>query len=98
MIYWLLLIVVSLLVITVVLILKYKRSKRNELLAIRAKWGKPKFNTLDLEKVSAYFETAPPAGSITKDIANDIDLEGVFEFIDRTNSCVGQQYLYKQLY
>lgn len=40
----------------------------------------------------------PPAFQVLSDkLSADLDLEALFCFLDRTNSCIGQQYLYHRL-
>ena len=96
--YWLVLILLILLIIVIALYLKRKQAAKNKLLEIRAKWGQPKLQEIDFDKVKGYFEATRPDNSVSDDISKDIDLEDVFAFIDRTNSPVGQQYLYKTLF
>jgi len=96
--YWLILILLILLIIVIALYLKKKQAAKNKLLEIRAKWGQPKLQEIDFDKVKGYFEATRPDNSVSDDISKDIDLEDVFAFIDRTNSAVGQQYLYKTLF
>ncbi|MEO6522608.1 MAG: hypothetical protein ABIN91_13070 [Mucilaginibacter sp.] len=60
-------------------------------------WGKPADNYRNIDLVSAYHDHAKADGSLSDQVANDIDLESVFNYVDRTSSKPGQQYLYHQL-
>jgi hypothetical protein len=77
--------------------------RKNQLVELRENWGKPKesaqfnFNQIgkyfrhQTEDSSAYFQVIPDS------VFTDLNLEAVFEFIDRTISRIGQQYLYYKL-
>ena len=78
----------------------FNRQKEKRLASIRAAWGKLKDSYIPMDSVRIYFDQKPKAtGEPVMDdrIANDLDLDRVFEIIDRTGSRVGQQYLYDRL-
>lgn len=80
--------------------LMFQRFKEKRLAAIRAGWGKVKDHYIPIDSVRIFFDQKPNrkgAPFIDDRIANDLDLDRVFEIIDRTNSRVGQQYLYDRL-
>lgn len=59
-----------------------------------------KNDDLNFELIKKYFRNKDPSESfqVLSDITcNDLDFEELFMFLDRTNSKVGQQYLYNQL-
>lgn len=66
---------------------------------IRASWGKPKLESFDFDSISKYAESVknPEFHRLTDQTLDDVDLKGVFTFIDRTTSKVGQQFLFKKL-
>jgi len=89
-------------VIAISLIYFYNRStKQTKLKKFKAQlieaWGKPADNYRNIDLVSAYHDYAKTSGSISDQVAIDIDLESVFNYADRTSSKPGQQYLYHQL-
>ena len=59
-----------------------------------------KTGSFNFSQIERYFLGAPQKSGFHK-VSNrtfsDLDLEDVFKFIDRTHSCVGQQYLYHML-
>lgn len=80
----------------------FSRRKKidQRLAAIRAAWGKEKTSYIPIESVRIYFDLKPERDDfqvLTNRIVNDLDLDRVFQVVDRTNSRVGQQYLYDQL-
>lgn len=78
----------------------FKRSNKKQLAAFRAAWGKVKDRYIPIDSVRIYFDKKPDDENtpvIDDRIAHDLDLDRVFEVIDRTNSRIGQQYLYDRL-
>lgn len=74
------------------------RSKKN-LETIREKWGKVKNEPFYFNRIANY-ANAFPVGSfhrLSQQTIEDIDFHALFEFVDRTSSKVGQQYLYKKM-
>lgn len=65
-------------------------------------WGKPKTDKyFNFFSIKQYFENNSHKNKafhlITNSTVNDLDLEEVFKFIDRTSSKIGQQFLYYKL-
>lgn len=77
---------------------KSKAAKREDFLQQLAdSWGKPADNYRDIDLITAYHDHLKDTGSLSNGIATDIDLENLFNYVDRTCSKPGQQYLYHQL-
>jgi DNA mismatch repair ATPase MutS len=78
------------------------RSKANKhaaaINAVIENWGKPVDDYKNIDLIKPYHQYAKTDRSIADNIAVDIDLESVFNHTDRTNSKVGQQYLYHKLW
>ena len=66
---------------------------------IRKSWGNPKKESFDFDSISKYVDTVKDSKfhRLTDQTIEDIDFYGLFAFIDRTTSKVGQQFLYKKL-
>lgn len=63
-------------------------------------FGKLKADSFDFEKIESYFrlkDNSAAFQSLSDKTCNDLDFHELFMFIDRTNSRVGQQYLYNKL-
>ncbi|MDM1391718.1 hypothetical protein HX052_17440 [Myroides marinus] len=98
--------IISILIITI-LILIYSRqrskTKREQYLTkLRSDWGKPKETThYNFDLISSY-HLATLNNSAFQNISDttkqDLDLDDVFTFLDRTSSAIGQQYLYHKLH
>ncbi|SDH42560.1 MutS domain V [Dyadobacter soli] len=59
-----------------------------------------KTGSFNFSQIERYFRMAPADDGfqpVSDRTFSDLDLEDVFKFIDRTHSCVGQQYLYHML-
>ena len=94
--YWL---VVILLVIISILLYSYYKKRRIIKLSLgqlRADWGKPKNESRNFKFIAIYSNAN--SNKIASSLIEDLDLEHVFDYIDRTNSKPGQQYLYKKLH
>ncbi|MDF2430520.1 MAG: hypothetical protein JWP44_151 [Mucilaginibacter sp.] len=65
---------------------------------IRNKWGRPVNARRNFKMIAAYLNATDNPAKITHTIAGDLDLNNIFDFIDRTNSKPGKQYLYKKLF
>ncbi len=76
---------------------KYRTKKKIE--EIRAAWGNPKNGSFDFDSISKYADTVNKSRfhQLAKQTIDDIDFYGLFTFIDRTTSKVGQQFLYKKI-
>jgi ABC-type dipeptide/oligopeptide/nickel transport system ATPase component len=68
---------------------------------IITEWKNPKLNTyFDFDNLSNYFyykSKNAQEKTISDEVVNDLDLDDVFMFLDRTSSKIGQQYLYYRL-
>ena len=79
--------------------LKTLRNKPNLNKLIQS-FGQLKDDDFDFEKIARYFRNKEHAGSfqvLSDKTCGDLDFEDLFTFLDRTNSAVGQQYLYNRL-
>lgn len=59
-----------------------------------------KTGSFNFSQIERYFLASPGKSGfqeVSDRTVSDLDLEDVFKFIDRTHSCVGQQYLYHML-
>ncbi|WP_199118123.1 hypothetical protein [Pedobacter sp. ASV28] len=76
-----------------------KQKKLKRITYIIDKWGKPTIEDRNFKLISQYHECIHQhtGEMLTDEIAQDIDLEKLFAYIDRTNSKPGQQYLYQHL-
>ena len=95
---------ILLLIIAVYLPYKYSQKKKLKRLinSLKNNWGKPKENEFyNFETIGQYFENSPNKKSAFHTISdrtkNDLDINELFQFIDRTSSKIGQQYLYYKL-
>ncbi|WP_179412915.1 MutS family DNA mismatch repair protein [Mucilaginibacter sp. E4BP6] len=98
MIYWVLGIILIIGLIVSLAIYKRQLETKKRIAAIREKWGNPYYNDLNFNLARLYLDSDVENNKITGDTANDLDLDNIFAFIDRTNSKPGQQYLYKKLH
>ena len=76
------------------------RRNKKRIALLKAEWGKPKKETFNYNLIEEYFSLKPSGASPyqLKDRAvEDLDFFNFFEFIDRTNSAIGQQYLFYKL-
>ncbi|HAF30425.1 MAG TPA: DNA mismatch repair protein MutS [Bacteroidales bacterium] len=79
------------------MILNRKNKKRDKLLA---DFGSIKSDSFDFELIENYFQKKDQSNTfqvLSYKTCNDLDFEELFMFIDRTNSKIGQQFLYNQL-
>ena len=63
-------------------------------------FGKIKDDSYDFEQIESYFRKKDNSNAfqvLSDKTCNDLDFQELFMFIDRTNSKVGQQYLYNKL-
>ncbi len=77
----------------------FKRKKR-DIERILKSFGKLKDDSYDFELIEKYFRNKDNHESLqilSDKTCNDIDFEELFMFIDRTNSKIGQQFLYNKL-
>ena len=76
-----------------------KRKFRKQIEQIRRAWGNPKKELFNFDRIKNYSEEVKGNNfhHLTEQTINDIDFYGLFEFIDRTTSKVGQQFLYRKV-
>lgn len=76
-----------------------KRKSRKQVEQIRAAWGNSKTEFFNFDGIKNYSEEVKSNNfhHLTEQTINDIDFYGLFEFIDRTTSKVGQQFLYRKV-
>ncbi|MDB4923447.1 hypothetical protein [Mucilaginibacter sp.] len=76
---------------------KLSTTRRN-LERIQNKWGRPVNARRNFKLIAAYLNAYEGPGKISGIISDDLDLNNVFNYIDRTNSKPGKQYLYRKLF
>jgi hypothetical protein len=87
-----------LLIVVVVSAVASWRARRQLLLRIRSQWGRPRDRQRDMEAISDFFRSHDEAFAALDDRSwRDLLLDDVFAHLDRTESTVGQQMLYKRL-
>ena len=88
-------------IILVLLVIHYlnKRRTKNKLEQIRSEWSKPKTDSFDFANIKRYADAVAESKfhRLTDQTIEDIDFYGVFAFIDRTTSKVGQQFLFRKV-
>lgn len=73
---------------------------KKEIIKLKEAFGKVKNEDFNFELIEGYFRKKDHAGSfqvLSDKTCQDLDFDELFMFLDRTNSKVGQQYLYDQL-
>lgn len=90
---------VSIILILLAFHLANKRRTKKRIELLRAGWGKSKTDFFDFDSIRKYSDAVPQNQfhRLTDQTIEDIDLQGLFAFIDRTTSKVGQQFLYKKI-
>lgn len=76
---------------------KLNTTRRN-LERIQNKWGRPVNARRNFKLIAAYLNGYDGPDKLSGAIADDLDLNNLFNYIDRTNSKPGKQYLYKRLF
>lgn len=74
------------------------RATNKSLEKIKGKWGRPVNARRNFKLIASYLNALDHPDKLTQIITEDLDLNGIFDFIDRTNSKPGKQYLYKTLF
>ncbi len=92
-----LLILILVLIISSIIGLSKSGVSQKKLAQIRQRWGKPILVNRRFNLIAAYLNNCKD-NYISANTATDLDLDDLFEYLDRTNSKPGQQYLYKQLH
>ena len=99
--YWLFTVVVLGSILIVFYVYNYydkRGTAKKSLERIRNKWGRPINSRRNFKLIAAYLNGRDNPDKISPAIAEDLDLNNIFNFIDRTNSKPGKQYLYKKLF
>ena len=77
------------------------RDRRRLLARIRANWGKPRARERKMQAIADYYrsriEDARPGEFLDERTWEDLNLDAVFQTLDRTESTLGQQVLYYRL-
>jgi MutS domain V len=74
------------------------RARGQLLLRIRNEWGRPRKRQRDMESIADYFRSHDQPDDVLDDRTwGDLLLDETFGYLDRTESTVGQQVLYKRL-
>lgn len=88
-------------IILIVLYLHYSntRRKKKKIQQFRSDWGKLKTEPYYFDTIRAYSDSVSGDSfhTLSEQTINDIDFYGLFAFVDRTVSRVGQQYLFKKM-
>lgn len=89
-------------IIAVLLVIHHfirKRWTKRKIEQIREAWGKPKTDSFYFEIIKKYADAVKENEfhRLTDQTIEDIDFYGLFAFIDRTTSRVGQQFLFKKV-
>ena len=75
-------------------------SKKKDIERLKSSFGELKDNRYNFDLIEEYFRNKDNSAAIqilSDKTCNDLDFQELFMFIDRTNSKVGQQYLYNKL-
>lgn len=74
--------------------------KKKQAEQLKASFGKLKDEAYNFELIEKYFRNKDHSESLqmlSDKTCNDLDFDELFMFLDRTNSKIGQQYLYNKL-
>jgi len=74
------------------------RAEEKKLDKIKSKWGKPVNTRRNFDLIKTYLKADKSWTKLPDVTAEDIDLKSIFNYIDRTSSKPGKQYLYKKLH
>lgn len=90
---------IAIIIVVLVIHQANKNMTKKRIEEIRTAWGNPKKESFDFDNISNYANTVKENKfhQLTEQTIEDIDFYGLFAFIDRTTSKVGQQFLYKKL-
>jgi len=75
-------------------------NKKKKQIKLLEAFGKPKNESFDFGEIEKYFKKRDNSNAfqvLSDKTLKDLDFDELFMFIDRTNSKVGQQYLYNKL-
>ena len=73
------------------------RARAKLLARIRSEWGSSRVRKRDMEAIADFFRSHEAGPSLDDRTWNDLLLDDVFAFLDRTESSIGQQVLYQRL-
>ena len=95
---WILGLFLVLIVVYLVDIQVKRRKTKSTRKTLKEKWGKAKTESyFNFELINKFFENHGSSEKVHQKISdntwNDLDLNEVFKFIDRTTSKIGEQYL-----
>jgi DNA mismatch repair ATPase MutS len=96
--YWLFIIIAIIAIIIIIAQYKKQAVRIKKLAEISEKWGQPTDDECDMRLVNLYLKASTEPGKTLPSLDEDLDLENIFGYIDRTNSKPGQQCLYKKLH
>jgi len=99
--YWLFTLVFFVCALVLISIFNYyekRKSVEKNLERIRSKWGRAVNSRRNFKMIAALLNGLDDPARVSTAISDDLDLNDVFNFIDRTNSKPGKQYLYKKLF
>jgi DNA mismatch repair ATPase MutS len=99
--YFLFTLIVLAIVLTISYIVSYfgkLRAREKNLDKIKSKWAKPVSSRRNFDLIEIYLDADNNPAKLSDVVSNDLDLKSVFNYIDRTNSKPGKQYLYKKLH
>ncbi|QEM10293.1 MutS-related protein [Mucilaginibacter rubeus] len=74
------------------------RLAKKRLAKVQGKWGKPVNARRNFDLIRIYLDAIDSKDKLSAQTANDLDLNSVFNYIDRTNSKPGKQYFYNLLH
>lgn len=99
---WILGLILVLIVVYIIDLQFKKRKIKNTRKVLEENWGKPKKEKyFNFDLINRFFENHDSAENVFQKIPdntwNDLDLNEVFKYLDRTTSKIGQQYLYFKL-
>jgi len=99
--YWLFTLVFFVCALVLISIFNYfekRKTVEKNLERIRNKWGRAVNSRRNFKMIAAYLNGLDDPARVSTAMADDLDLNNIFDFIDRTNSKPGKQYLYKKLF
>ena len=99
--YWLFTVVVIIVILIVFYAYNYYDKRSNierNLERIKNKWGRPVNSRRNFKLIASYLNAVDDTAKVSPTFAEDLDLNGIFNYIDRTNSKLGKQFLYKKLF
>ena len=76
------------------------RRKKEDIVRLEASFGELKDDSYNFNLIEKYFRKKDNSEAfqvLSDKTCNDLDFQELFMYVDRTNSKVGQQYLYNRL-